>query len=211
MAEPVSEREARLRRLLELGELSPEEFALLTVGVTQTTTSNTGSGAVAQGEQATAAAGHSAAVQGNVGGNLTIIHNENVTAETDSVSALRVCYLRRVLAECGELKLDAVDREAAGQGGKASLSLKAVYTALLTRTPRRIETERMATQSIAGQDEPPLSALEQLDRQKRLVLLGDPGSGKSTFVNFVALCLAGACLTDVPPADRHNSAIGVCF
>ena len=196
MAEPVSEREARLRRLLELGELSPEEFALLTVGVTQATASNTGSGAVAQGEQATAAAGHSAAVQGNVNGNLTIIHNENVTAETDSVSALRVCYLRRVLAECGELKLDAVDREAAGQGGKASLSLKAVYTALLTRTPRRIETERMATQSIAGQDEPPLSALEQLDRQKRLVLLGDPGSGKSTFVNFVALCLAGACLND---------------
>ena len=195
MAEPVSEREARLRRLLELGELSPEEFALLTVGVTHATTNNTGSGAVVQGEQATAATGHSAAVQGNVG-NITIIHNENVTAETDSVSALRVCYLRRVLAECGELKLDAVDREAAGQGGKASLSLKAVYTALLTRTPRRMETERMATQSIAGQDEPPLSALEQLDRQKRLVLLGDPGSGKSTFVNFVALCLAGACLND---------------
>ena len=142
MAEPVSEREARLRRLLELGELSPEEFALLTVGVTHATTNNTGSAAVVQGEQATAATGHSAAVQGNVG-NITIIHNENVTAETDSVSALRVCYLRRVLAECGELKLDAVDREAAGQGGKASLSLKAVYTALLTRTPKRMETNQL--------------------------------------------------------------------
>ena len=192
MAGTVSEQQALLFNLWQSGAISREQYDLLNQSAANASATNTG--AVAQGEQA--AAGHSAAVQGNVGGNLTIIHNENVTAGTDSVSALRVCYLRRVLGECGELKLDAVDREAAGQGGKASLSLKAVYTALLTRTPRRIETERMATQSIAGQDEPPLSALEQLDRQKRLVLLGDPGSGKSTFVNFVALCLAGACLKD---------------
>ena len=195
MAEPVSEREARLRRLLELGELSPEDYAMLTAGVTLTAATNTGSGAIAQGEQAKAANDHSAAVH-NVGGNLTIIHNENLATGTDSGSALRVCYLRRVLAECGELKLDAVDREAAGKGGKASLSLKAVYTALLTRTPRRLETDRDTARFIAEQKEPPLSALEQLDRQARLVLLGDPGSGKSTFVNFVALCLAGECLKD---------------
>ena len=41
----------------------------------------------------------------------------------------------------------------------------------------------------------PLSALEASNAYSRLVMLGDPGCGKSTFVNYLALCLTGHFLS----------------
>ena len=166
---------------------------------------NSGSGAVAtQGGVAAGAGG--VAVGRDVHGG---IHLHSPPASETFSPALRDAYLRRVMERCGTLSLTGIDPAAAGQrDADPQLRLNAVYTALLTRSPRSGEgggLEPRASKKRA-EEEPLRSALEQLDRQQRLVLQGDPGSGKSTFVNFVALCLAGEALQDEQAHLRHLTA-----
>ncbi|PJI37864.1 MAG: hypothetical protein CTR54_22790, partial [Rhizobium sp.] len=165
---------------------------------------NTGSGAVAQGGVAVGAGG--VAVGGNVNGG---IHLHNPPAPEPFSPALRDAYLRRVMERCGTLSLTGIDPAAAGQRDTdPQLRLNAVYTALLTRSPRPEEVDDLEPRASKkrAEEEPLRSALEQLDQQQRLVLQGDPGSGKSTFVNFVALCLAGEALKDGQANLRHLTA-----
>ena len=159
-----------------------------------------GSGGVAQGNSAVAAGAGGAAVGGNVYGDISITAGR--PAENPE-PALRNAYLNRVMERCGYLSLAGIDPAAAGQqDANPQFSLNAVYTALLTRSPRQEEGRgNMDLRAPAGKEKL-RSALEQLDRNQRLVLQGDPGSGKSTFVNFVALCLAGEALGD----ERANLA-----
>ncbi len=137
------------------------------------------------------------------GGTVTIVHGDAVASapETPESPNPQVAYLSWVMARTGRLALGGVD-PAVGREQDRRLHLDAVYTALLTRTPRREDGEgvggkaganesEMLRRASGRQDESPLSALEQLDLHQYLVLLGDPGSGKSTFVDFLALCLAG--------------------
>ena len=104
---------------------------------------------------------------------------------------MREAYLRRTIERTSELSLTGIDPKSASES-KAQLSLSSVYTALLTLTPE--SHQRLNRGEKLGEETRRLSALEQLNRHRRLVLLGDPGSGKSTFVNFVALCMAGESL-----------------
>lgn len=106
-------------------------------------------------------------------------------------AGLRAAYLQRVVEQTHGLRLGGVDPKTAREASSgASLSLDAVYTALMTQ---QIEPEpaRQRAARVSDRDAGRLSALALLDRTPRLALLGDPGSGKTTFVNFVALCLAG--------------------
>ncbi len=147
-----------------------------------------GSGAIAEGMGALAGGAGSVVVGGNVGGNIVL---GSGTTGADP-AALRSAYLSRLMEQVGDLSLTGIDPAAASNEAEARLSLEAVYTALLTMSPAE---DQEGYRGFKGPDMGRRrSALEQLNLHERLVLLGDPGSGKSTFLNFVALCLAGEIL-----------------
>jgi formylglycine-generating enzyme required for sulfatase activity len=138
------------------------------------------------------------------GGNISIethLHTPADPSQPDP-AALARAYLTWLYQQANTLVLAGVDPVAAANAA-ATLELGAVYTALLTQTPDeqalRDEARWPASAALArAGGERRLSAVAQLDRSPRLVLLGDPGGGKSTFVNFAALCLAGELLGDRP-------------
>jgi formylglycine-generating enzyme required for sulfatase activity len=163
----------------------------------------TGSGASAQGDGTAAAGAGGLAVA--TGGSLTYVEGNLVqsTAMGESGDDLETSYLNWLFERLRGLSLAAIDPAvAAGKAADTRLELDAVYTGLMTvgqqeSTERTGGAKGRGSKRAAGEVEPgvrPVSALTRLDRDRRLVLLGDPGSGKSTFVSFVALCLAGARL-----------------
>jgi len=100
-------------------------------------------------------------------------------------------YLSRILRREDRLSLEGIKGSTTDD---PQFKLSAIYTALLTITPE--EHERWSIGERLDQAKRYLSAVAQLDQRQHLVLLGDPGSGKSTFIKFVALCMAGEALGD---------------
>ncbi len=98
--------------------------------------------------------------------------------------ALEEHYLNWLMATAGKVSLLSIDPKAQSEEATPQAQLEAIYTALLTRSSDQKERD------MTGESKP-LSALAMLERHPHLVLLGRPGSGKSTFVNFVVVCLAG--------------------
>ena len=79
---------------------------------------------------------------------------------------------------------------------KQRLRLADVYVGLNTTASAPTEKDQ-AEARLRG--EHPLSTLAALVNNQRVALLGEPGSGKSTFLNHLAFCLANDYL------DRHHN------
>ena len=116
----------------------------------------------------------------------TVIGEQHVTVvdsqkekEAKKAAAYRL-YLDRLRGVCRQLPLGAVG----AIQEEEVMTLDDVYIRLLT-TETEQDKEGRNTQ---------VSAMTCLERHPRLVLLGDPGSGKSTFVNQVLALYADACL-----------------
>jgi formylglycine-generating enzyme required for sulfatase activity len=134
--------------------------------------------------------GYTVQTQYNVAGDYILQQAAQSGAPAD---VLRQAYLYRLMQQTRRLPLGGVDPKAASDAQSSELRLSAVYTALLTQ---RVETDVHRLETMLNWENRHLSAVEVLNAEPRLVLLGDPGGGKTTFVNFVALCLAGETLQD---------------
>jgi len=155
----------------------------------QISAQQSGSGAVAQ-DGGTAAGAGGVAVGGSVYGNIY-----SGEPPTDDRQALAI-YRRMFVGSARYLPLRGVDIRASDPRGDGQpMALEQVYVALDTTSQRPMTpAERKAAQKEQpnrGDDKMvTLSALEALIANRRMALLGDPGSGKSTFLTHLGLCLA---------------------
>jgi formylglycine-generating enzyme required for sulfatase activity len=175
---------------------------------TQQTATIIGGGAIAQGNQAKAAGARGIAAESIGGHAITGDDNRIVQAQQyvekqevyqavppSPVAAAGERYLRRLCLRCNVLPLAALGGE---EGSGEEIGLDQVYVALDTQTRVSLTAEEKAKRSdrvLAGrEDDRPLSALEAVTQSHRLVLLGQPGSGKSTFVRQLSAWLGAARL-----------------
>ncbi|MCB1776378.1 MAG: SUMF1/EgtB/PvdO family nonheme iron enzyme [Candidatus Competibacteraceae bacterium] len=177
-----------------------------------------GGSVIAQGKRARAAS-QRGVVASTVSGPIvtgdttyqTIIHQ--ATQSGARAGDLRRAYLAWLSTQANDLPLFTSD-------SGAPVQLSSVYTALLTQGHDASEAyphtagERLLAR--ADRDTARQSALEALDQEQYLVLMGGPGSGKTTFLNFVTLCMAGEVLshatthlkllcTPIPPEPDDNA------
>ena len=136
-----------------------------------------------------------------------------------SPAEARSIYLSVIADRCGDIPLTGLDREADDAESRyRPLGLERVYIDLDTQlsvsakaVEKALATRQAQAMPLFGEDRAddrrPLSALEATALQRRLVLTGAPGSGKTTFVNRLCLALARAEWKDLerwPKRERQR-------
>ncbi|MEM8558734.1 MAG: SUMF1/EgtB/PvdO family nonheme iron enzyme [Bacteroidota bacterium] len=118
-----------------------------------------------------------------------------------TVARARRRYLERLRRDCHVLPLAAI-------GGKVDMdqavTLDKVYVALntTTRTEPEEDKRQRAQRSLFGEPTPSLTARDAVEAKPHVVLLGDPGAGKSTFVKQWLADYASRALDAEPGTDE---------
>jgi hypothetical protein len=115
----------------------------------------------------------------------------NVSVHTGTGPAPKVLlahYLDALIADCQRLKLDVIDEKNTVDAA-AQLRLGAVYTNLLVTAAD--EELAGSPEEMLKKERKPLSAAAFASRHACAVILGMPGAGKTTFTDFLCLCIAG--------------------
>lgn len=149
-------------------------------------------------------------------------------APRDQGEALSI-YLTTLLDRCSVLPLQGfTDQTSDATGGRPRLTLPGVYIQLNTKvdvSEKKLEAALRAGKINALADLRPdqgrdaampgreieqgkaLSALQAAILLPKMVLLGDPGSGKTTFVNFVSYAIAACRWDDLPGWPAQSRAL----
>ena len=120
-------------------------------------------------------------------------------------------YLKDLRRQCRYLPLSAVGAEAE----EANVSLSDVYVGLKTYEGQKLASGKRAglanMLNEEGAEREEIEAIEAIKKHDRVVLLGDPGSGKSTFVNEILAQYADVQLgeSEVLPAEMPADLVPV--
>jgi hypothetical protein len=121
---------------------------------------------------------------------ITIINNNGTPLTPEEIRQIETCYLQRLVRDCGGLDwLDTIQYQ---DEKSLKVTLDAVYTPLMTEL-RQVQEHDPGVEG-RGNQAPLLGVVEAVNNESQLVLIGEPGSGKSAFVNFLSLCMASEAL-----------------
>lgn len=126
---------------------------------------------------------------------------QGASLATRGDASLREFYLRRLAAACAELPFGILDPRFFEMSGARELTVKDIYIALDVMAPavrdqeqggflKRILKRDAPDETERPSDRVPILDALARDDLKRVVLLGEMGSGKSTFAQYLALALA---------------------